>query len=147
MTQEEKELLIKDLSARLPYKVKASYYGTDEEMECIDIIEGIIIDNNDAEIIIGQYGLSTEKVKPYLFPLSSMTEEQRMELNSLLPVGVSLQINSNNFTYFEINVDLACCFHIEFRDKLSDWFNKNHFDYRGLIEKGLALDATKLNIY
>lgn len=147
MTQEEKELLIKDLSVRIPYKVKASYYGTDEEMECIDIVEGIIIDNNDAEIIIGQYGLSTEKVKPYLFPMSSMTEEQIKELNSLLPVGVSLQINSNNLTYFEINTDIVCCFHIKFWDKFFDWLNKNHFDYRGLIEKGLALDATGLNIY
>lgn len=88
-----------------------------------------------------------EDIKPYLFPLSSMTEEQRMELNSLLPVGVSLQINSNIFTYFEINTDLVCCFHIEFWDKFFDWLYKHHIDFRGLIEKSLALDATNLNIY
>ena len=88
MTQEEKELLIKDLSARLPYKVKASYYGTDEEMECTDVVEGVIIDNNDVEIIIGQYGLSVEKVKPYLFPFSSMNLDQQVEYsNTLIVMG------------------------------------------------------------
>lgn len=125
MTQEEKELLIKDLSARLPHKVKASYYGTDEEMNCTDIVEGIIIDNNDAEIIIGQYGLSVEKVKPYLLPLSSMTEEQQKEERQ---IKQSYDYDEESFMLF-------------------DWYNKNHFDYRGLISKGLALDASELNIY
>jgi hypothetical protein len=131
MTQEEKELLIRDLSARIPYKVKASYYGTDEEMECTDIVEGIIIENNDAEIIIGQYGLSIEKVKPYLFPLSSMTEEQEAEYNSLCEVCTN---DWGNDMYFD-TIDSV------------DWLNKNHFDYRGLISMGLAIDATGLNIY
>ena len=124
MIQEEKELLIKDLSARIPYKVKASYYGTDEEMECIDIVEGVIIDNN-VEIIIGQYGLPIEKVKPYLFPLSSMTEEQEKEEDQ---IKQSYDYDEESFMLF-------------------DWYNKNHFDYRGLISKGLALDASELNIY
>jgi hypothetical protein len=131
MTQEEKDLLIKDLSSRLPYKVKASYYGTDEEMECTDIIEGIIIENNDAEIIIGQYGLSVEKVKPYLFPLTSMTEEQEEEYNSLCEVCTN---DWGNDMYFD-TIDSI------------DWLNKNHFDFRNLIPKGLANDATGLGIY
>jgi hypothetical protein len=131
MTQYEKELLIKDLSARLPYKVKASYYGTDEEMECTDIVEGIIINNTDAEIIIGQYGLSIEKIKPYLFPLSSMTEEQEEEYNSLCEVCTN---DWGNDMYFN-TIDSI------------DWLNKNHFDFRNLIPKGLANDATGLNIY
>ena len=139
MTQEEKELLIKDLSARLPYKVKASYYGTDEEMECTDIIEGIIIDNNDAEIIIGQYGLSVEKVKPYLFPLSSMTEEQRKEYEKMLTVT---RIMLSDWT-------IEKTFNNEYI--IPYWFvdfcNKHHLDYYDLIPKGLALDATGLNIY
>lgn len=151
MTQEEKELLIKDLSARLPHKVKASYYGTDEEMECIDIIEGIIIDNNDTEIIIGQYGLSVEKVKPHLFPLSSMTEEQALELYKLF--GIKLT-DSIGWDYIKINEVTGITFFLRkgfdvetHLDKLIDWLLKNHFDFRGLIPKGLAIDATNLNIY
>ena len=71
-----------------------------------------------------------EDIKPYLFPLSSMTEEQKTELMELMykadtPFGA---IFSENIDYF-------------------DWLNKHHFDYRGLIEKSLALDATGLNIY
>lgn len=143
MTQEEKEFLLSDLSARLPYKVKVQmpdkHGGYTSVIESIDI-DGCITDSE------GEC-LEVEKVKPYLFPMSSMTDEQRMELNSLLPVGVYLQINSNNFTFFEINTDIVCCFHIEFWDKFFNWLNKNHFDYRGFIKKDLALDATGLNIY
>lgn len=136
MTQEEKELLIKDLSARLPYKVKASYYGTDEEMECTDIVEGIIIDNNDAEIIIGQYGLSVEKVKPYLFPFSSMTKEQKKEFNSYF---ATVPYYGNNEPEHVVPY--------YFVELLIEFFHKNHIDNNDLISKGLALDATGLNIY
>lgn len=138
MTQEEKELLIKDLSARLPHKVKASYYGTDEEMECTDIVEGVIIENNDAEIIIGQYGLSVEKVKPHLFPLSSMTEEQREKYESLCETSYTRHYECGPIVY-----------NTKFHDTVEsiDYLIENHFDYRGLIPMNLALDATELNIY
>lgn len=138
MTQEDKELLIKDLSARLPYEIKASYYGTDEEMECIDIVEGIIIDNNDAEIIIGQYGLSVEKVKPYLFPPSSMTEEQREKYESLCETSYTRHYECGPIAY-----------NTKFHDTVEsiDYLIENHFDYRELIPKGLVLDATGLGIY
>ena len=138
MTQEEKDLLIKDLSARLPYKVKASYYGTDEEMECTDIIEGIIIENNDAEITIGQYGLPIEKVKPYLFPLSSMTEQQKEEYTFIINYISSDDSDSlaeGEFVYVDVVSTLIHFYH------------RHHLDYRGLISKGLAIDATDLNIY
>ena len=68
-----KKLLIKDLSCRLPYGIKASYYGAEEECETWDKIEGITL---DGYVDIGQYSLPIECIKPYLFPLSSMTEEQ-----------------------------------------------------------------------
>ena len=131
MTQEEKDLLIKDLSAWIPYKVKAFYYGTDEERECTDVIEGIIIENNDTEIIIGQYGLSIEKVKPYLFPISSMTEEQEIEYDATF----------DTIVYDNGKKDSVMTY------KSFDWLNANHFDFRGLIPMGLANDATGLNIY
>jgi hypothetical protein len=147
MTQEQKEILIKDLCARLPYGVKCEVVKYRIDGEILFIRNGssaldLTVDNVKELVTNNMY-----EIKPYLFPLSSMTEEQKQELNSLLPVGVSLQINSNNFTYFEIDTDIVCCFHIEFWDKFFDWLNKNHFDHRGLIEKGLALDATNKNIY
>lgn len=77
--------------------------------------------------------VSIEKCKPYLFPLSSMTKEQRDEYISTCDYQNTYDININN----------------EWIPTLTtfDWCNKNHFDYRGLIPMGLAKDATGLNIY
>ena len=125
MTQEDKELLLKDLCARLPYGVKAKYYGSAEECECYDTIEGIY--PIDDEVVIGQYGLSVEDIKPYLFPLSSMTEEQKKEQEA-------------HFICINHDMSFSICRYME-------WCYKNHFDYRGLVEKGLAIDATGKNIY
>lgn len=134
MKQEEKEILLKDLCARLPYSVKAIYYGAEEERECIDVIEGVYPFDN--EIVIGQYGLKVEAVKPYLFPLSSMTEEQKKEYASLVWFNsISEGWHSEDAVILE-EVPI-----------LTDFYHKNHFDYRNLIEKGLAIDATGLNIY
>ena len=119
MTQEDKELLLKDLCARLPYGIKALYYGSEEERKTWDEIESITF---DGYVDIGQYSLPIERIKPYLFPLSSMTKEQEKEWLYTLS-------SDYNITYDTV-----------------DWLNKNHFDYRGLIEKGLAIDATGLNI-
>ena len=125
MTQKDKELLLKDLCARLPYGIKALYYGTEEERETWDEIECVTL---DGYVDIGQYILPIESIKPYLFPMSSMTEEQSKVYHELIDgmFGTSALIN------FEV---------------LTDFFNANHLDYRGLIKKGLAIDATGLNIY
>ena len=119
MTQEDKDLLLKDLCCRLPYKVKALYYGAEEECECWDEVEGIVNDY----VEIGQYSLPIEAIKPYLYPLSSMSEEQEKECRYTLS-------SDGNITYETV-----------------DWCNKNHFDYRGLIPMGLANNASNLNIY
>ena len=74
--------------------------------------------------------IEENECKPYLFPLSSMTEEQDREF-SLLQVNT----HKDSFLYVCDCVNMIT------------WLNKNHFDYRGLIEKGLAIDATNLNIY
>ena len=135
MTQEQKELLIKDLCARLPYRIKAYYYGAEEECETWDEIESITL---DGYVDIGQYILPIETVKPYLFPLSSMTEEQLYNN----PIGFSQMLTIKADRDWEnITIDRRSYY------KLVDWFNKNHFDYRGLIPMGLAIDATNLNIY
>ena len=121
MTQEDKALLLKDLSARLPYGVKVKIEHYDNVWDLLAIYtNGTTYASKDVGYPIETY---SEKCKPYLFPLSSMTEEQKMDLTKFVSNG----IYNENIVY--------------------DWYNKNHFDYRGLIEKGLALDATGKKIY
>ena len=120
MTQEHKELLLKDLCARLPYgvKIQVSYEECsgyfDETVYAVDNCGSFHI--NDRCI---------EYIKPYLFPISSMTEEEKLMYEGLM-------IGTDNISYM---LDVI------------DWLNAHYFDYRGLIEKGLAIDATGLNIY
>ena len=134
MIQEHKELLLKDLCARLPYGIKflreSWNFETDQELSVIEVLEDIDKDGyiNNTKVY------KVEDIKPYLFPLSSMTEEQSKELDEIDPEFYSL-ICENGDRYVSMDV------------RSYDWFNKNHFDYRGLIEKGLAIDATNLNIY
>ena len=119
MTQENKELLLKDLCSRLPYGVKVS---TPDDVS--RTITRMNIDRNLIEVgnyIDDVYVLSD--IKPYLFPLSSMTEEQIKEWRYTLS-------SDGNITYDTV-----------------DWCNENHLDYRGLIPMGLAIDCTNLNIY
>lgn len=129
MTQEDKELLFKDLCARLPYRIKASYYGAEEGLETWDEIEGITL---DGYVDIGQYSLPIESIKPYLFPLSSITGEEWEDYQKIRMIDwVDGDING---TFINAG-------------SIVDWLNAHHFDFRGLIEKGLAIDATGLNIY
>ena len=122
MKQEERELILKDICARLPYGVKVNTIQgdftllglTNERVFTTCEVEGC---HNDFPI---------ECIKPYIFPLSSMTEEQEKEYNNL-----------NCY-------ELGCFPHTE---EALDYLIKNHFDYRCLIEKGLAIDATGLDIY
>ena len=135
MTQEHKELLLKDLCAKLPYGIKAFYYGAEEECETWEEIEGITC---DGYVDIGQYSLPIESVKPYLFPLSSMTDEQKKEYYNLC-----FEEEREEREYGE---GITRVYYHNTIESI-DWLNKNHFDYRDLIEKGLAIDATGLNIY
>jgi hypothetical protein len=115
MKQEDKDLLLKDLCSRLPYGVKcrtSRKHGLIRIKNCVLDCHWLTEVQNDFY-----------KIKPYLFPLSSMTEEQEKEWRYTLS-------SDGNITYETV-----------------DWCNKNHFDYRGLIEKSLALDATNLGIY
>ena len=137
MTQEDKELLLKDLCARLPYGVKVNgvflNYNKDKDKilykECVKEL-------NYSHL--SRYWT----LKPYLFPLSSMTDK---DLVKFLQIK-GLNLNSDELKTFRrgaitiVSTLPSYSWHI-------DWLNKNHFDYRGLIEKSLALDATGLNIY
>jgi hypothetical protein len=119
-----KKLLLIDLCPRLPYGVQMNHIA-DNEVSPITLI-GI-----DEDYIIlrgGGYSyVPVEHYKPYLFPLSSMTEEQKKELQSLMTQ------DSYGILYHTI--------------ESYDYLYKNHIDIRGLIPMGLALDATGLNVY
>ena len=125
MKQEDKELLLKDLCARLPYGVKCKLIYNDHSEAAT--LFGI---DKYGTFLFTEFGEDVRKFvcKPYLFPLSSMTEEQskiyRELIGGMFGTGVLVKL-----------------------EILIDWLNKNHFDYRGLIPMGLALDATGLNIY
>ena len=141
MKQEPQELLLKDICARLPYGIKASYYGVEEECETWDEIEGITLDEDFGGYVdIGQYSLPIERIKPYLFPLSSMTREQKKYITDKW--GINEEFD------FEIDTNLGEYF-VELGDTVDfiNWLNKNHFDIYGLIPMELAIDATNLKIY
>ena len=137
MTQEDKELLLKDLCARLNTNLVCSIYRTDDQGIGYrnEILYGYCNIDGWNEFYFGEdCGISIDdvsKIKPYLFPLSSMTEEQKVIYGDLCySIIQSLAKNMQS----ELN-------------ELINWLNAHHFDYRGLIEKGLAIDATNLNVY
>ena len=127
MTNEEKDLLLKDLCSRLPYGVMAS----------TKLGSNIIVSFIGDDIIKGEDGDSYDIsfIKPYLRPMSSMTDDQQKEANIFDDMDIdilkeNLERNHRNKT----NIPTATYNYI-------DWLNAHHFDYRGLIEEGLAIDA------
>ena len=125
MTQEEKQLLLVDLCARLPYGVMIQipklFCPQRKVIEKLVTINDLWHFNDD--------GIYIENVKPYLRPLSSMTEEEKIESLEFAwedDYGILASYNENIPKYI-------------------DWLNAHHFDYRGLIEKGLAIEVTKEN--
>lgn len=143
MTQEEKKLLLVDLCGRLPYGVKCQIDTGDADVY-VDTLATITIDGCvcfletiDTEDVL-EYG----DIKPLLFPLSSMTEEQEEELKTMY------YSFNGMFHYTERIFDRIPFSKMKyFPYQIEEFFNKNHFDYRGLIPMGLAKDATGLNIY
>ena len=141
MTQEEKLFLFRDLCARLPYDTVCQVeFKSDGKYESKNmILSGIFKD--EAYFTIGNGSVYSNDYKPYLFPLSSMTIEQQKEANIFDDMDMDiLSENLGRNHRNKTNIPAATYNYI-------DWLNKNHFDYRGLIEKGLAIDATDLNIY
>ena len=127
MTQEEeKELLLKDLSARLPYGVKIMFASNGFRWDWEQTLEEIR-QCEDGEYAINGWGI--HGIKPYLRPMSSMTEEEDKEYT-----------NIDNGSYF-CPKDYA---HIPASNRI-DWLNAHHFDYRRLIEKSLAIKVTEEN--
>jgi len=122
MKKEDKDLLLKDLGGRLPYGVKGNYQNSDDELLREVTIMYRYLEPNGM--------VMTGDIKPYLFPLSSMTDEQKDEIDKFFKSIEGQLVGLRGRTVY-----------------LIDFFNKNHFDYRGLIKEGLAIDATGLGIY
>ena len=133
MTQEEKQLLLKDLAARLPYNVVIRCTDSDTDYKCFlttDILNELL------------HGTEYYDYRPYLRPMSSMKEEELKELNEKYrniayffiqepPYYHGLQAQHSDIGSIEIS---------EFSE-IYNWLNEHHFDYRGLIPMGLALEA------
>ena len=109
MTQEEKQLLLKDICARIPYRVK--FQGEDSNVYTLDAANYFALQVEDMVF------------KPYLRPMSSMTEEESEEYRT------------------ECKKVLLMRYRVNSHYPVTDWLNVHHFDYRGLIEKGLAREA------
>ena len=137
MTQKNKELLLKDLCARLPYGVKVQHLSHQIPLKILSI------NPNGVTWVTGDKGYPFEvdwaNCKPYLFPLSSMTDEQKEFIKNKFCYDWDIDDHPNSLW--------AHCIDIGDIDELIDWFHKNHIDYRGLIPMGLAIDATGKNIY
>ena len=137
MKQEDKRLLLINLCNRLPYEVKVKCPHDDEPYTLLSI-------NWNKEIVVigfvmdGMYVTSKQKladIKPYLRPMSSMTEEEKKEFID----AVTWEFNGK--FYIDESEDIS------FYQEKYDWLNAHHFDYRGLIPKGLAISTEEFNPY
>lgn len=125
MRREDKELLLKDLCSRLPYGVMCKFTDTFDGCEVDNVLQP---DDISDMFRHRSHCDSRIHVKPYLRPMSSMTKEEYNEVGDLLKAeDPSLNLNEVMAT-IEI-----------------DWLNAHHFDYRGLIPKGLAIEVTEEN--
>jgi hypothetical protein len=159
MTQEDKDLLLKDLCARLPYGVKAKANDI-----IVVTINGIVKRQSltgyfDYDIITDNGNFYLKEVKPYLRPMSSMTEEEARDLAILHgyhePEILSVKVTEK---YIDVTLDDGVCgvytetiwydeIWIISSIKCFDYLNKKMFDFRGLIPKGLALSTDEYNPY
>lgn len=137
MTEQDKQLLLVDLCGRLPYGVFVNIEGFDYDFngKLVQVYFGNI---NKCSIQVGSnISYSLEETKPWLRPMSSMTEEEKKRYNQFIYhlEAYSLPNYGGDFVFAdEIH-------------ELQDWLNKKHFDYRGLIEKRLAISTEEYNPY
>ena len=148
MTQEDKELLLKDICARLPYGVKAyvknwskldgKYYEDIYDVKSVfPSLNEVHVQSKtgSVDVILGYYDYD---IKPYLFPLSSMTEEQKQEYAYI--VNYISSDDTENWKEGEF-------IYVEQFTQLMHFYHINHLDYMCLIPMGPAIDATGKNIY
>jgi hypothetical protein len=140
MKQENKEILLKDICSRLPYRLKCSF-GVDDAIYEITGINPSACGASEIQATHVKSGVNGDfklnSCKPYLFPLSNMSEEQKREY-------------SRRQHDIELVDELGCIVkEVGLFDSPEsfEYLIENHFDYHGLIPMGLAIDATNLNIY
>lgn len=121
MNLKDRTNLLKDSCARIPYGVKCQCFGRIGTIRSIDTFG-----NTEVEGFNGSFVIDVSHVKPYLFPLSSMTPKQKSELSMLIADSEGM--------FDSVLIEI-------------DFYHKHHIDYRDLIPMGLAIDATNLNIY
>ena len=131
MTQEDKELQLKDLCARLPYETWVQYEG--KEWLVTGYGHGRVSLLPSVFSSVGGPCPLVEEVRPYLRPMSSMTEEENEELKYVIELGLQALEGEEGHNIVSA---APAAFEVDF-------YNKHHLDYRGLIEKGLALEATE----
>ena len=134
MKQEDKDLLLRDLCSRLPYGVKVKYENEIFDVECVcPMYEEVKLDIPETWTIGG-----VSEVKPYLFPMSSMTDEDHTIYSKIWE-------DTGKTAYLE------GCHHlistIKAYKAANDYLLSKHYDINGLIPMGLAIDATDKNIY
>lgn len=151
MTKEDKQLLLVDFCARLPYHVRCKIWLKDGTTE-----EGLLdLEHNYGDVLKDAFYYNHIKdIKPYLRPMSSMTEEEKIELYQIagfyyLSNNELLKDEWGQFSgaLSENKLFLPYPIWEDNLNKVYDWLNKHHFDYRGLIEKGLAISTEEYNPY
>lgn len=141
MTKEQKMLLLKDLCGRLPYGVKGNYQNSDDELlRRVTIVYRYLEPNGM---------VMTGDIKPYLFPLSAMSTSEMNEIVEITGCNFPWFISEGKLEWtvggsveselFELSIGQL--------EKLIEFFYSRHYDFRGLIPMGLAIDATSRNIY
>lgn len=137
MIQEDKDLLLKDLCARLPYGVIVETQLVNAPRAKYPVLKVL------KSYMLCDFMQSIENVilKPYLRPMSSMTEEERLELSMLTNDGFKF--------YLYTNEPIIMCSGKDYNYlnglSILDWLNEHHFDFRNLIERGLAIEVTEEN--
>ena len=127
MEKIDRELLIKEISTRLPYEIKVQVFGWDEEKGEVAVPLKVYSINTDGYISLeyNHYDVESVYIEDcllYLRPMSSMTEVEKHIFDTM----------TRGYTIHQ-------------QTSLFDWLNAHHFDYRGLIEKGLAIEVTEEN--
>lgn len=149
MLQEHKELLLKDLCARLPYGVKVKTPYNDAILRGIVDRKGVKTTIDYTDIVTDKQTYPIRYIKPYLRPMSSMTEEEEKEIQEIIgdPDNACIIRKTDGLELWLNFIDTDPTIWVDTIFEVQDYLNKNHFDYRGLIPMGLAIDATNLNIY
>lgn len=149
MSENDKELLLKDLCNRLPYGVKVKHEAQDFPSTLLWVDSERLSAGRKADKIgVGSDWGNIEFIKPYLRPMSSMAEEEFVYFMSIRGMNLrSYEILEMMSEYFSHPNRIAIVNTLGKYSHSIDWLNKNMFDYRNLIERGLAIDCTNLNVY